>query len=381
MLFHPFNTNDEEFEMKSSTNENTNFEMYTNIIEHATSTRRLVKKAPVISPTFSLPRQQAYGNAASAANRKPLKVTPQTPPNAASAIKDKAIAASAPPKIPEAPNTVAKKQKVDQDVDQVKTDGEPGTVKSQLDAASSPELKGATKTLDDGGAIAKQKDMEPTLDRAKTDGVDPSTGKMSFAKTWEFAKNNWKTGIAGAAGLAFVAMTIHAKVKEDKINTTTYTIMKMVSDNNDDSLINIYYEPIDEFSMKDTVVISNANAEPSKNGSYTLQDAMPGMIAIKTDSALTKDGTTGTMKVYTDFSNQFAKTTEDAIEPVLDTTEALIDAGSKTVFGTVGKVFSNLVPDALKDFVQNYWWVSLLVCLLSLFVSSSAGVGLFMLKK
>jgi hypothetical protein len=372
MLFHPFNANDDPPHILEH--------FGSHIIEHLT-VPKAKPKVTSIPKTFSLPRQKAYGNAASAANMKPYRVTPQTPQLQLTAIRSKATAASAPPKKPEAPNTVAKKQQVDNDVDKVKTDGQPGDVKRQLEQASSPELKNATKTLEDGGAITTEKDIEPLLDRAKTDGVDPSTGKMSFAKTWEFAKNNWKTGLGAAAAIAFVAMTIHAKVQEDKINSTTYTIIKMVSDNDDDSLINIYYEPVDEFSMKDTVIISNTDAEPSKNGSYTLQDAMPGMIAIKTNSILTKDGTTGNIKVYTDFSNQFSKTTEDAIEPVLDTVESLVDAGSKTLFGTVGTVLSNLVPDALKDFTQKFWWVSIIVCLLSLFVSSSAGVGFFVLKK
>lgn len=319
---------------------------------------------------------KSLGNRYSAANRLTSAPKPP-PPKFAPSLQKKIDAQKLPVAKPQVVDTPQVKQTIETKTTNIVEDAKtPGKVETSVkNGEYGDEVKQTQKDIDDGKKVVNESEAKPLLERIKESGANTFESAKS---AW---KNNWKTVVGVGAGLAVLAMLIHAKVLEDKINSTDYKILSIVNDTSDNSLLNVFYEPTDEFAIQDQIIISNTDCEPIKNGSYEVQEALPGMVSIKTTSKLTKDGTTGNIKVFTDFSNQFGKTVNDAVEPVTDAAGSVIDSTSQTFFDTVGKVLGNAVPDSIKNFFSDFWWIILIVSVLSVFSSISAAMGIFIYKK
>jgi hypothetical protein len=165
--------------------------------------------------------------------------------------------------------------------------------------------------------------------------------------------------IYGTVTISVAALVVASQLKADKINNTEYTITGIRQDNVDKRKTIITYTPNDSFSSHDAVMISGSNSVPSIDGDgYSIEKVAGGIIKI--GKSITGEGSSGTLKCITTFSNQMS--------------ENIKDIGG-TVLNPVTDITTNLVSDILPDWVStgftDFWWVSVIVLFMFVFLSMS----------
>jgi hypothetical protein len=201
---------------------------------------------------------------------------------------------------------------------------------------------GDADVLTKGGTIAKQlengEDVLKGLKTADKLEVTKDLTKISddLAKSGSdyatfMSKNAKSIILTGVAATVVAGFAIAAKVNEDKINNTMYTITN-ITKGTEKNTITIIYTPVDKFSKNDTVTITNSNSQPTIDSSYEVIDALAGQITIK--GTIEVNGTSGSMVCKTSFANQFSKlVNETVVEPTV-----------QTAFGAAGAIFDELFP-------------------------------------
>lgn len=194
------------------------------------------------------------------------------------------------------------------------------------------------------------------------DEIDkPSFKNKSPKEKWETIKNIVKTLSVTAVGVAFLGMYIKAQIDANRINNTEYRITSITSDNNNDVIV--LYDPQDKFTLKDTIIISETNSVPIIDGSGVgLTYAGNGIIKFVGEK-ITTNGNSGKLRCRTTVEDQFAQNVSNAINPI-------VDIGANVA----GNILDKFIPKGLKDFFKNFWWVILIICILSI-ISSSAAVA------
>lgn len=199
------------------------------------------------------------------------------------------------------------------------------------------------------------------FDDIDTPDFKSKTPKEKWDSVKKWVKENIGTMAAAAAGAAILGIYLKSKIDADRINNTEYKITSITSDANDEVIV--LYDPRDKFSLKDTIIISETNSVPVIDGSgMDLKYVGNGVVSFSGEK-ITTNGTSGKLICRTTVENQFTQNVTDALEPVVDIPANVVE-----------NVLDKIIPKGLKDFFKNFWWVILIICILSL-ISSSAAVG------
>ena len=270
--------------------------------------------------------------------------------------------------------------------------GESGKVAKQIDEGGSAIPKGSSigkveadeltsnlkklgqdppKNIDDATAKIK-KTFE---DRLKEYGDEL---KKAGKKTNEFVSNNKK--LVAAVGLAAViggGIAIAAAIKEKEKTDAVYNIVSIDDISTSSlSLAKVTFTPGEKISNRDYLQFSDTNCNPPLPPQceiYKIDSDFQVQVIIP--QKLTRNGTSGTMKIKTSFDNQFslliADTTKDLANIVGQTAGAIVEGTVDITKKVAGSFWESLgLPD-----LTEYWWVLLIICILFL-LSSSALVAL-----
>ncbi len=91
------------------------------------------------------------------------------------------------------------------------------------------------------------------------------------------------------------------------------------------------------------------------------------MNSFSINASVTKEGNSGILKIRTTFSSQFSQIVKEAVDPALQVGSDITKSVANTFFDTIGNILG--LPN-LGEFFSNYWWLSLIVIILSSILSS-----------
>jgi hypothetical protein len=250
---------------------------------------------------------------------------------------------------------------------------------NKVDDIADPSLQRAVKSLDNGVSPKKglkaneAKDVDNSLKKISDDIDTDKSGKkwkdLSESEKSQRAKR-WRNTALTVAGVTIVsALIIKSKIDTDRINNTEYRISSITER---DKIITVMYEPRDKFSTRDSVTISESNSVPKIDGEINIKSATNGKITFEGATAITSNGNTGKMMVFTTFENQFSQNTQDAVRPITQT-------ATDVVRDTASTLYDGLVPDNLKKFFEQTWIISLIVSIICSLIIS--GVSIYQMYK
>lgn len=204
--------------------------------------------------------------------------------------------------------------------------------------------------------VKKIDDVGKTVLKKLDTAVDSAT---------DFAKKNKKllTGLAIAGTISGIA--IAAEVRKNAINNAEYKIISIKPDPNDNKKTIITFDPSEVIREEDTIILSNTNSTPNVNGSPDFD--IINMNSFSINASVTKEGNSGILKIRTTFSSQFSQIVKEAVDPALQVGSDITKSVANTFFDTIGDILG--LPN-LGEFFSNYWWLSLIVIILSSILSS-----------
>jgi hypothetical protein len=254
---------------------------------------------------------------------------------------------------------------------EIKQITESGIQKTALD--SSGGIQKALELSESGIQKTALESSENILTK-ETQKILPETiNKLSKFQTFtDFVKANPKGfTIAGTSIVITATIAGIAGTRANTINNTLYSISSIKSYPADNTKTIIYYTPNDKFAIDDTVTISKSNCLPNINNDWSISHIGPGTFVI--DQAITANGNFGNMRCQTTFSNQLVSTTVDGVKtitaPIIQTTADIVGSTLKTVADSAGLT-------GVGDFLKSFWWIAIIICILSIMSSLS----LFVLK-
>lgn len=153
-------------------------------------------------------------------------------------------------------------------------------------------------------------------------------------------KNTAKYIIGGIAVTGAAAGLAAAGIESERKNNIDFTITKIEDAStllNAEHPVKITYSPSEEITKKDTITITNSNSVPSIDGDYSVYSIInSSQLEILLNDKLVSNGTSGNMKMHTDFDNQLQLGAENVGETIGGVTG-----------GAIGGVFNGLFPDGI----------------------------------
>ena len=214
-----------------------------------------------------------------------------------------------------------------------------------------------------------KKALGNNLDDIKKVDLDNPANKTVFEKlktnvtnSKEFLSRNKKllSGLAIATAITGIAIAADAEVK--RINNTVYKITSIKSDTTNSKFTIVTFDPPEKFHPDDVITLSETNSTPNVDGIVKFEIINDSQILINT--SITQPGNAGTLRCRTNFGNRFSKITEEVVSPILE-------VGT----GVLGGILDALGLGGLANFFTNYWWISLIIIILS--ISSSAALFIY----
>lgn len=233
-------------------------------------------------------------------------------------------------------------------------------IKSLANDIGESGIKSAANDIGESGIKNLANDLsESGLKNLATDTAQSISKLSKFKTLTSFIRRNPKGFIIAGTSIVITATIAGiAGTQTNKLNNTVYTISSIRIYHQDSTKTIVYYTPNDIFAINDTVTISGTNSIPNIDDTYSISHIGPGTFVI--DKTITSNGTIGTIRCQTNFSNQLVLVTTDAIKtvtaPVAQSAIDILSSTVKTAADSIG----------LPDIWKNFWWIILIIIILSI---------------
>jgi hypothetical protein len=281
--------------------------------------------------------------------------------------------------------------------------GDSGKVAKQIDETGSAIPKDAN-----GGSVVKgkaeadeissnlkrfeenpPKDIDDATDqmkkiseeRVKELDNELETGATKKDENW-LSKHKKTLAAVGVATVIAGGIAIAAAVKEKEKSDKKYNIVS-IEDISTSSLplAKVTFTPGEKISNRDYLQFSDTNCEPPLPPECQIYQVDSDLqVQIIIPQKLTSNGTSGNMQIKTSFGNQYTLLLTDTTKElgnVVGDTAGAIAQGAGDVTKEVAKSFWEGL--GLPDLTE-YWWVLLIICILSL-LSSSALLAVLVIQQ